>query len=233
MPIRNDALGDRRFWAALYAGSFGQIADPPDEADVCRLLGVGEEDVLDWYDDFTGSYPGILDDSDGHSDDPATVEVALANGVELRVERHPGDDYWFLRGPDNGEAMLANVGPHWALPGLRWQEAAAMAAAAPKDGWVAMLLLLPVVWLTAGDDGQAARLAAESAWAASKLLPHPSSAAALSDLWANAVDTRNYTWRRSNDGWVCDAEWSTRAEGRPTNESGLLNRLIKAASGAA
>jgi len=231
MPIRNDVLRDRRFWAALYAGAFGQVGEPPDEADVCHLLGVGEEDVQDWYNEFTGWYPGILDESDGCSDDPATVEVTLANGVELRVEVHPGDVFWFLRGPDADEAMLANVGPHFELPGLRWQEAAAMAAAAPQDGWVAMLLLLPAVWLTAGDDGQAARLAAESAWAASELLPDQSSAASLSDLWAKAVDGRDYTWRRSNDGWVCDAEWSPRAEGRSTGEPGLLNRLITAACG--
>jgi hypothetical protein len=127
--------------------------------------------------------------------------------------------------------MLANIGPHWALPGLRWQEAIAIGDAAPRDGWMAVLLLLPVVWLTAGDEVRAARLAAESAWMASNLVA-PASASALAELWARAVEGgRDFRWRRLSGGWLCDAHWSTRSDGR--SEAPLLNRLIAAAGSAA
>jgi hypothetical protein len=231
MPQRQDVLADRRFWASLYCGAITQVEESPEPAAVCSLLEVDERDAEGWDHEFTGWYPGIFDESDGYSDDPATIQLALANGVQLRVEFHPGDQYWFLRGEDTAEAMLANIGPHYALPGLRWQEADAIGHAAPRDGWMGVLLLLPVVWLTAGDDVRAARQAAESAWMASHLVV-PSSASALAELWARAMDCRrDFRWTRMSDGWLCDAHWSTRSVGR--SDVALLNRLIAAAGSTA
>jgi hypothetical protein len=231
MPLRQDVLGDRRFWASLYAGAFGQVGERPEPAAFCSLLEVDEQDALEWDHEFTGWYPGIFDESDGYSDDPATVRLDLANNVQLRVEFHPGDEYWFLRGPDAAQAMLANIGPHWALPGLRWQEAVAIGDATPENGWVAALLLLPVVWLTHGDDVREARLAAESAWVASDLVS-PASASALAELWVSAVEGgRDFRWKRVAGDWLCDAHWSARSNGR--SEAALLNRLIAAAGSAA
>jgi len=229
MPERQDVIADRRFWASLYCGGFGQLGEEPDPAAYCALLGVDEQEVLDWHREFTGWYPGIFDKSDGYSDDPATIQLALPNSVRLRIELHPGDQCWFLGGEDGPEAMLALVGGHWVLPGLRWQEAVAMGDALPRDGWIAVLLLLPVVWLTAGDDPRAAHQAAASAWMASHLV-EPSSASALAELWVSAVENRDYRWRQTADGWCCDAHWSARSQGRP--EVSLLNRLVAAAQGA-
>lgn len=231
MPQRKDVLADRLFWASLYCGTFGQVGDSPEPSTICSLLEVDERVALDWYHEFVGWYPGIFDESDGYSGDPATIRLALANGVKLRVEFHPGDRYWFLGGEDGAEAMLANIGPHWALPGLRWQETVAIDDAAPHDGWMAVLLLLPVVWLTAGEDVRAARQAAESAWMAGHLVA-PSAASALADLWVGAVEGgRDFRWRRTSDGWRCDARWSTRSEER--SEAVLLNRLVAAAGNTA
>jgi hypothetical protein len=232
MPVRDDILNERRFWAGLYAGAFGQIGEPPEPAAVCSLLGVDEQDVGRWRREFTGWYPGIFEESDGYSEDPAIVRVALANSAELRIEFHPGDEYWRLRGADAVEVTLANIGPHWALPGLRWQEATAFADATPLASWVPTLLLLPIIWLTAGDDVQAARRAAESAWSASGLLSSPA-ATTMAHLWAKAVEGgRNYRWHQRPDGdWVCDADWSTRGEKRPAQELALINRTIMAAIG--
>src|SRR5262245_50807758 len=99
--------------------------------------------------------------------------------------------------------MLANTGPHWALPGLRWQEAVARAAATRRKEWIAVLLLFPIVWLTKGDDVQHARAAIESAWLASNLIA-PVSASALADLWVNSVQGgRDFRWRQTSVGWLC------------------------------
>ncbi len=231
MPVRQDVLGDRRFWASLYAGAFGQVGEPPEPAAFCSLLGVNERDALDWAHKLTGWYPGIFDESDGCSDEQATVHVALANGVQLRVEFHPGDQCWFLQCEGVAEMMLANIGPHWALPGLRWQEVVAIGNAAPCNHWIAVLLLLPIVWLTHGDDVRVARLAAESAWVASGLVA-AASASALADLWVKAVEgARDFRWRRKSDGWRCDAHWSTRSDDK--RDAASLNRLIAVAESAA
>ncbi len=231
MPIRDDIFNERRFWAGLYAGAFGQVGAPPEPAVICSLLGVDEPDTIRWWNEFTGWYPGIFEESDGYSDDPATVRVALANDVELRIEFHPGDNDWFLRGAAV-EASLADIGPHWALPGLRWQEAAAMASATSLASWVPMLLLWPIVWLTVDDDIEHARRAAELAWSASGLLLSPL-AAPMVDLWTKAVEGgRKYRWYRKPEiGWVCSASWSSRSEKRPAADLELINRLITAAVG--
>jgi hypothetical protein len=231
MPLRQDVLGDRRFWASLYSGAFGQVGAPPDPVAFCSLLEVNEWDALHWYHEFTGWYPGIFDESDGYSDDPATVHVALAKSVQLYAHFHPGDQYWFLASEGASGVMLANIGPHWALPGLRWQEAIAIGEAAPDNGWVATLLLLPIVWLTYGDDVSAARLAAESAWVESNLVS-PAPASALAELWVRAVEGgRDFRWRRTSDGWLCDAHWGPRSDGR--RDAALLNRLVASAGSAA
>ena len=231
MPLRQEVLEDRRFWASLYASAFGQVGAPPEPAAFCSLLEVNERDALDWHNEFTGWYPGIFDESDGCIEDPAQVQVALANNVQLRVEFHPGDQYWFLRGADGAEAMLANIGPHWALPGLRWQEAIAIGDAMPTNGWLATLLLLPIVWITRGDNVSAAHIGAQSAWAASNLVAS-ASASTLAELWVKAVEGgSDFRWRRPADDWLCDAHWSTRSDDK--REAQLLNRLIAASSNAA
>jgi hypothetical protein len=90
MPGRNDVLANRRFWTSLYASGFGQItAEAPEPAAYCSALGVSEKQVIEWSRKFTGWHPGIFDESDGYSDDPATVRLNLAGGVRLRVEFHP------------------------------------------------------------------------------------------------------------------------------------------------
>jgi hypothetical protein len=194
MPQRNDVLADRRFWAALYASAFGQItAEPPEPEAYCALLNVSEKRTIAWRNKFTGWHPGVFDESDGQSDDPAAVSVSLAGGVR----------------------------------GLRIEEVIAIAEAMPRKAWTAVLLLLPVVWLTAGDDVVAARRLAESAWTASKLVSRRS-AAGLAELWVKAVDGgRDYKWRRTAAGWICDAHWSTRGKNRKASRA--LNELIAAA----
>src|SRR5215470_14363225 len=103
MPARHDVLGDRRFWASVYSGAFGKVGELPEPAAFYSLLDLDEQAMLDWYRRFTGWYPGIFDESDGYSEDPATVHLALANGVQLRVEFHPGEQNWFLRGEGAAE----------------------------------------------------------------------------------------------------------------------------------
>jgi len=228
MRERNDVVSNQLFWAWLYASGFGQItADPPAPNAYCSLLGVSEQQAIQWSKTFTGSHPGIFDESDGHTNDPATVHVNLANSVRLRLECHPGDRYWFLRGKTGPEFMLAKVGPHWALPGLRVEEAIAIGDAMPRNAWIAVLLLMPVVWLTSGDDIARARQSVESAWTSSKLVSR-ASAADLASLWVKAVEGgRDYRWRRARGGWRCNAHWSTRSKGRKDRVS--LDQLIEVA----
>jgi len=233
MPDRTDVLDDRRFWAYLYGSACGSLGDSIEPEEICGLLDLSVDDAERWSRTFTGWYPGIFDHSDGWSDDPASIRVGLAGGVRLHVDFHPGDIYWTLHGPDMTEAILANAGPHWELPGLRFQEAVAIAAAVSEPR--TLLLLLPIVAVTAGDDPTSLLRLAESAWSQSRLLPVTSAAARLAELWIRSVDLASeYAWRETSRGrWICEAQWSTRAAGRNRAKVARVNRLVVAACGTA
>jgi hypothetical protein len=55
----------------------------------------------------------------------------------------------------------------------------------------------------------------------------PSAAAALARLWAAHVEAREYCWRQTPPGWLCDAQWSLRWEQTP--EAVLLSELVSMA----
>jgi len=129
------------------------------------------------------------------------------------------------------DTELAELSGHWRLPGLRWQEAVASGRAAPADNALVVLLLLPIVWLTAGEDAGAARSAAELAWTNSGLVSGQS-ASALAELWAQEASYgSDYAWRPTPAGWACSAEWSTRGDGTDAGAAALVNHLVRAASG--
>jgi hypothetical protein len=237
MPIRNDALYVPSFWAWIACGGFGcqgglgvGADEPPESSTVCSLFGLDAESVEKWSNSFSGWYPGVFDKSDGCLDDPSTVLVPLANGIELHVQFHPGDWCWSLwsdREPTRLE--LGNLGGHWCQPGLRWQEAASIAEVGRRTQPALLPLLLPLVWLTHGDDIDDVRPTVECAWSASGFVSD-SAANTLAELWCNtAAGGRNYRWWNEESlGWVTDAEWSSRYAKRPADDVKRINRAIAA-----
>jgi hypothetical protein len=232
MPVRQDVLGDPRFWAGVHCGALGQInPQEPDTAAYCTALGISESDAAAWFNQFTGPF---INERDGQSDDPMIVSLPLAGGVQVSVEIHPGDHYWWLRETNGASVMLANIGPHWQLPGLRWAEAEEIARTAPGTNAEVLLLMLPTVWLTDDEDHKAVRRAVGAAWVASGLVG-VGSATKLAEMWASAVaGGREYPWRQAPIGaWVSTAEWSSRSGRRPESERATINRLVAAAQPAA
>jgi hypothetical protein len=228
VPVRQDVLGDPRFWAGVHCAALGQInPHEPDTAAYCNALGVSESDAAAWFDAFTGPF---IDARDGQSDDPAIVSLPLTGSIQAGVELHPGDMYWWLREANGASVKLANVGPHWQLPGLRWAEVEEIARAAPGRNAEVLLLLLPTVWLTDDEDHAAVRHAVRAAWGASGLVG-AGSAIKLSEKWASAVaGGREYPWRQGPGGeWVSTAEWSSRSVRRPERERATINRLVAGA----
>jgi hypothetical protein len=232
MHARQDVLRNPRFWASLHCAALGQInPQEPDSAAFCKALGISESKATAWFEEFAGPFD---DEMDGQSDDPAIVSLTLAGGVQVSVEIHPGDQYWWLKQKSGAKVMLANIGPHWQLPGLRWAEAEEIGRAAPKQNAEILLLMLPTVWLTDDDDHTAARRAVAAAWVASALAGSRS-AAKLAEMWASAVEGgRKYPWRQAPTGtWVSTAEWSSRSSRSPKAERATINRLVAAARGGA
>ncbi|HET6251770.1 MAG TPA: hypothetical protein VFE47_29060 [Tepidisphaeraceae bacterium] len=225
MTNRKNVPDDRRFWAVVYAEMFGQISEQePQSAAIYSFLEVSQKDAQGWFDDLVGWNSVQSEES------PVNIHLPLANGVELSVEFQSGDVGWHLCAPGQAMVRLGSIGGHWELPGLRWKEAAAIAAAVTEENWRVLLLLLPMVWLTEDDDVQAIKRHVVSAWRESKL-SSSSSATNLADHWIRAVQGgKEYRWRKSPEGWVCTAHWSTRGETRSPTDIKHINRAIAAAA---
>jgi hypothetical protein len=235
MPIRNDALPVPSFWAWIAAGGLGchgglGVGDnePPEASTISSLFGLDHESVEQWSNAFSGWHPRVFHESDGYLEDPSGIFAPLCNGIELRVEFHPGDWYWAVATDcEQKSVILGNVGGHWSQPGLRWQEAVAMSEVGNATTPLLLPLLLPLVWLTRGDDIATARSTVEDAWSASGLV-NSATAKTLAELWSEtAAAGRKYQWRHDVLlGWVTDAEWSVRHFKRPPDDVKRLNRLI-------
>jgi hypothetical protein len=232
MPIRNDALTCPSFWAWIAEGGLGchgglgMCGAPPEQETVCALFSLDPDVVEQWSNEFTGWYPEILDESDGCVDNPSAVLIPCRNGIDLRIEFHPCDWSWFIESRTTGyKVLLGNVGPHWSQPGLRWQEATSLARASTP---AILPLLLPMIWLTEGDDVGASVAAIAEAWSASKHVKGPA-ANTLARLWCEgAADGRAYRWwREPSLDWVTDSEWSSRYVKRPHPLLQELNRVLR------
>lgn len=233
MFVHHETLTNPAFWVGYLCSGFGQVGEPFELGEVLHLFGVDERRTVRWWHDFTGWYEGIFEETDGVVDDPSTVTLEFRRGMKLSIEFHAGDTFYLLNTPNNLSELIGNVGPHWVLPALRWPEAVALAEAAATNtpqhslNHLALLLLLPCVWLTEGDDLGHASEVVKRAWLESNLAGSRE-AGILSQTWARAVDVRNaYRWWLDGEaGWVTDAEWSVRHVKKPPADVQRINSLL-------
>jgi hypothetical protein len=216
MNHRQEVLTQPEFWASYYMSGLEVLSDrEPDYGHLCALLSVDKAQAEAWWEKFTGWYPGIFDQSDGWVDDPATVSFR-ANGVELLTQFYPGDTVYLLKGIDQQEAVMFGIrGPHWRLPMLRWSEARSIAAQAEVPGdtpagtgsSLAMLLLVPGVWISAGDDEKVVAQELQEAWRGSRLVDDEI-ARLLTNMWSDLASQapKNRWWQTADCGWLTDAE---------------------------
>lgn len=113
MPISSDP----HFWYGYLSWAMGQLGPSLEPKVLSDCFGVEESAAIEWWNEFTGWYDGVLDESGGEVDRPGLVEVALDGGECLVVEAHPGDVYVYRRRPsEEAQDTLANFGPHWFIP---------------------------------------------------------------------------------------------------------------------
>ncbi|TGK07899.1 hypothetical protein EHO59_07340 [Leptospira semungkisensis] len=101
---------------------------------------------LEWINDFTGSYEGVMDESDGYLDNPNFLEIEIKKSIKLKIEFHPGDTLYFIDG-----FKIGCTGPHWMLYGLTWSELIDLTEGATDEGLL-FWLLLPIAGISNEDD---------------------------------------------------------------------------------
>ena len=141
-------LRDAQFWSAFLNLAFMPQASELDGALIAEATGLDDAKGLAWWNELSGYYEGVFQESDGYVERPRTLRVRFEAGRQLEIQFHPGAIIYEMRGRDGVAESLAELSGNWVLPGLTWSEAELLASAAQRHGGVphaaAILLLLPL-----------------------------------------------------------------------------------------
>lgn len=139
-------LVDPRFWTAFFNLAFPWSSLDTDVVE--EAIGLSDDEVHPWWNDLSGYYDGIFDESDGDLERPKTIAVPFEGGRQMDIEIHAGSLRYLMAGREGTRECLAVIDGHWTLPELSWREIEVLASAAERRGVVpgtaATLLLLPL-----------------------------------------------------------------------------------------
>lgn len=89
---------NKKFWQGFIASSFPTSLDEEADMGLSELLEENETvDIdIDWWNDFTKYYEGVLEETDGYLDDPEMLVCKLTEEKTLKIEFHPGDIVYYV-----------------------------------------------------------------------------------------------------------------------------------------
>lgn len=96
---------------------------------------------LEWVDDFTKYYDGVLDEEDGYVENPRRLSIELENNNLFEIEFHPGDTVFYMN-----KENIGCTGPHFILHKISLSE---LKELIPNSEYVeeTFFLLLPMVFV--------------------------------------------------------------------------------------
>ncbi len=167
------------------------------------------------------------------------IAILSNNGITLYLDLYEELNYWLKdQKAEGADCLLANIGGHWLLPGLRWGELTAISkfvhpklASSVKDkvSQTAFCLLLPIVWICNDDELTEARKILPTIFFELGVVRNIEDALKLTGAWVKTVDARSkFYWANHKDGWITNAQWSERSS-RGKQRSLLNEFLIKLA----
>lgn len=128
------------FWINYFGCSYPNSYDESNDISVSELMEeLYTEEVGKWWEQFTGYYEGVFDESDGYLDNPTTLEELLPD-KNLKIEFHPGDILYFIN-----DEQIGSTGPHWELRTIAYKEVEKLLSL--KNGRQLFLLLLPLAFI--------------------------------------------------------------------------------------
>lgn len=94
------SFSNKKFWYNFIALSFPTALDRQTDMSLSEIIAknmpADMKDTTEWWDDFTGYYEGILDESDGYIDNPKTFTYNLTSTQTLKIEFHPCDIVYYI-----------------------------------------------------------------------------------------------------------------------------------------
>ena len=126
------------FWVNYFGCSYPNAYDEEEEVSASDIMQeMLTEEGGRWWAQFPGFYDGILEQNDGYLDEPATLEVMMAQDKYAKIEFHPGDTLYYI----NGE-KIGSTGPHWEIRKIPYEEVRQLLAL--ENGCQLYLLFLPL-----------------------------------------------------------------------------------------
>ena len=109
------------FWINYFGCCYPNGYDESNDISVSELMEeLYTEEVGNWWEQFTGYYEGVLEDSDGYLDNPTTLEEELLPDKILKIEFHPGDILYFIN-----DEQIGSTGPHYELQTIPFKKGTA------------------------------------------------------------------------------------------------------------
>lgn len=129
------------FWTNYFGCCYPDGYDEEEDVSASELMQeLYTEETRNWWDTFTGYYDGVLDESDGYLEEPATLETALPEGKTLKIEFHPGDILYFIN-----DEQAGSTGPHCELQTIPYSDVEQLLSL--ENGRLLFLLLLPLAYI--------------------------------------------------------------------------------------
>lgn len=226
------------FWFCYLVSSFGQIGEPFEADFLNKTFNINEKSALAWWDSLTG-YSEEFEESEENVENPNSIPIEFQNHVNLIIEFHPGNTYYFLENHlSKEEAAIGDIGGHWALPMLRWDEVVLLSKNVKPVTEIenyssfVMLLLLPCVWLTKDEDFKKVRRVLTENWTHTGLVSQEN-AELLTQKFreaSNAEEGEFYWFINGENNWVTNAHWSSRSFDKPGQQIALINSLVSSAT---
>lgn len=108
---------ENNFWIFFFLTHFPQSWNENTDQTLSDIMEDSYEIDMDWVDNFTGYYEGVMDKSDGCIETPTTLQIELSHKKMLFIEYHPGDIIYYI---DSVE--IGCLGPHYKIQRISWQD---------------------------------------------------------------------------------------------------------------
>jgi hypothetical protein len=98
------------FWTFFFAKCYPNGYDENQDIELSEFIRNKYNLSLNWVDEFTKYYDGVLDEEDGYVENPRKLSVRLKNDNQLEIEFHPGDTVFYLN-----KENIGCTGPHFYI----------------------------------------------------------------------------------------------------------------------
>lgn len=146
----NDLCNEsEQFWSFFLSKSYPNGYFEEEDIELSEYIREKYNVSLEWVDEFTKYYDGVMDEKDGYVENPRKVIVDFANSNLLEVEFHPGDTIFYLN-----KESIGCTGPHFNLHKISWTEFKALLVDVDNKEW-RFFMLLPMIYIKEDEIGEA------------------------------------------------------------------------------